>query len=242
MSQHSEGPRKAIGKSGREEIRREVPELIFLRGTARGCPVGTAHDREVPEVDMPGPMTVAEAQRESRTVFLGGSVGQLVSGAIWLLSAGLSTWVGTREGIIALVVGGMFIYLLTQLVLWLRGRPWALGRENPLRYLAMQVAFFVPLTLPVVGGAALHNVNWFYPGCMIIVGAHYLPFMFLYGMWEYGVLAVILLGGGFLLGVTMPDEFSFGGWLSGAALLVFGFVAGRIARREQLLPAPPSPP
>jgi hypothetical protein len=39
-------------------------------------------------------MTVADAQREVRTVFLGGSVGQLVSAAIWLLSAGLSTWVG----------------------------------------------------------------------------------------------------------------------------------------------------
>jgi hypothetical protein len=25
------------------------------------------------------------------------------------------------------------------------------------------VAFIVPLTLPVVAGAALHNVNWFYP-------------------------------------------------------------------------------
>src|SRR6516165_6498159 len=105
------------------------------------------------------PMTVADAQREVRTVFLGGSVGQVVSGAIWLLSAGLSTWVGTREGIIALVVGGMFIYPLTQLVLRLLGRPWALPRDNPLRQLGIQVAFTVPLTLPVVGGAALHNVN-----------------------------------------------------------------------------------
>ena len=130
------------------------------------------------------PMTVADAQRDVRTVFLGGSVGQVVSGAIWLLSAGLSTCVGTREGILALVVGGTFIYPLTRLVLRLLGRPGALAPNNPLRPLAVQVAFFIPLTLPVVGGAALYNVNWFYPGCMIVVGAHYLPVMLLYGMWQ----------------------------------------------------------
>jgi hypothetical protein len=171
------------------------------------------------------PMTVADAQREVRTVFLGGSVGQLVSGAIWLLSASLSTWVGMREGILSLVVGGMFIYPLTQLVLRLLRGPWALPPDNPLRPLAVQVAFIVPLTLPVVGGAALHNVNWFYPGCMIVVGAHYLPFMFMSGIWQYGVLAGALLGGGVLLGLQAPHEFALGGWLAGAAMLLFGIAA-----------------
>jgi hypothetical protein len=184
-------------------------------------------------------VTVADAQREVRSVYLGGSVGQLVSGAIWLLSAGLGTWVGTREGILALVVGGMFIYPLTQLVLRLLGGPWALAPGNPLRQLAVQVAFTVPLTLPVVGGAALHNVNWFYPACMIIVGAHYLPFMFLYGMWQYAVLAAALLAGGFLLGLLAPQVFVLGGWLAGAALMLFGGAAGWIARRERLSPAAP---
>jgi len=130
-------------------------------------------------------MTVTDAQREVRSVFLGGSIGQLVSGIIWLFSAAVSTWVGIRQGIIVLVVGGMFIFPLTQLALRVAGRPATLSRENPLRQLAIQVAFIVPLTLPVVAGAALHNVNWFYPACMIIVGAHYMPFIFLYGMREY---------------------------------------------------------
>jgi hypothetical protein len=184
-------------------------------------------------------MTVADAQREVRTVFLGGSVGQLVSGAVWLLSACLSTWVGTREGILALVAGGVFLYPLTQLVLRLLGGPGALGRANPLRQLAVQVAFIVPLTLPVVGGAALHNVNWFYPGCMIVVGAHYMPFMFMYGMWQYGVLAAALLAGGFLLGTLAPHEFALGGWLAAAAMLLFGGFAGGIARRERLAGSSP---
>jgi hypothetical protein len=183
-------------------------------------------------------MNIAEAQREVRTVFLGGS-GQLVSGAIWLASAGLGTWVGVREGITALVVGGMFIYPLTQVVLRLMGGPSALSPANPLRQLAIQVAFIVPATLPVVGGAALHNVNWVYPGCMIVVGAHYMPFIFLYGMWQFGVLAAALLAGGFLLGTMWPHEFALGGWLAGAAMALFGVAAGVLARRERAARAAP---
>ena len=182
-------------------------------------------------------MTVTDAQREVRSVFLGGSIGQLVSGIIWLFSAAVSTWVGIRQGIIVLVVGGMFIFPLTQLALRVAGRPATLSRENPLRQLAIQVAFIVPLTLPVVAGAALHNVNWFYPACMIIVGAHYMPFIFLYGMREYAVLAAVLMGGGITLGMIMPDKFNVGGWLGGAALVVFGVVAGRLAQRERSLAA-----
>lgn len=43
-------------------------------------------------------MTVADAQREVRSVFLGGLFGQVVSGAIRLLSAASSPWGGIRQG------------------------------------------------------------------------------------------------------------------------------------------------
>ena len=72
-------------------------------------------------------MLISEAQREVRTVYLGGFVGQLVSALIWL-----------------------------------------------------------------AGAAALHKPGWFYPASMIIVGAHYLPFVFLYGMKTFAVLAAAL--------------------------------------------------
>ena len=34
---------------------------------------------------------------------------------------------------------------------------------------------------------------------MILLGAHYLPFVFLYGMRMFAVLAAILVGGGILI-------------------------------------------
>ena len=180
-------------------------------------------------------MTVVEAQWEVRTVFLNGAVGQLVAGVVWLVSAAFASWGSIRQAILAVVVGGMFLYPLTQLLLRLSRRPFALTPENPLRHLAMQVAFLIPLTLPVVGGAALHNVNWFYPGCMVVVGAHYLPFVFLYGMWHYGVLSAVLIVGGALLGLKVPDAFSPGGWLTGTVLVLF---AGWVALTRVEKPAP----
>src|SRR5436190_5318337 len=130
-------------------------------------------------------MNVTEAQREVRTVYVGGFYGQLVSGAIWLVSAGLTTWVSPRAGILALVFGGMFIFPITQLLLRASGRPASLSSGNPFRELAMEIAFLVPLLLPLVGAATLHRAAWFYPAMMIVVGAHYLPFSFLYGMRQF---------------------------------------------------------
>ncbi len=169
-------------------------------------------------------MEIREAQREVRTVFLGGSVGQAVSGVIWLVSAALGTWVSVQYGIIALAVGGAAIFPLTQLTLKLLGKRAALERTNPFNQLAMQTAFIVPLSLPLIGAAALYNVNWFYPAFMLVVGTHYMPFMTLYGMWQYGVLAALFIGGGVFIGMYLPDSFVLGGWIGGAILLAFAVV------------------
>lgn len=179
-------------------------------------------------------MLVRDAQREVRSVFLSGAIGQLVSGVLWAGSAALGTWGSPRRAILFLALGGVFIFPVTQLVLRLMGRRSSLSKENPLTGLAMQIAFTVPLSLPLVGAATLHNVSWFYPALMVVVGAHYLPFIFLYGMWEFGVLAALLLGGGVALGMRMPHDFILGGWFTAAVLLLFaGYAAATHPRRER---------
>lgn len=106
------------------------------------------------------------------------------------------------RGSLLLAFGGALIFPVTQLVLRLMGRRASLGPDNPMGRLAMQVAFTIPLNLIVVGGATLHRVNWFYPGCMIVVGSHYLPFVHLYGMWQYAVLGALLVAGGVAIGAS----------------------------------------
>src|SRR5689334_15440233 len=126
-------------------------------------------------------MTLQEAQCESREIYLGGGPGQMVCAALWLASAAAGTWATPRLAVLILLIGGFFIFPLTQLSLRAMGGPASLSSDNPLRWLALQVALIVPLCLPVVLGATAHRLGWFYPGAMIVVGAHYLPFQFLYG-------------------------------------------------------------
>ena len=166
-------------------------------------------------------MDIKSAQQDVRSAFLSGSVGQAVSGSIWLISSMLGTWVGERPAILVLALGGVFIFPLTQWTLRLLGRSGALPRAHPMNQLAMQVAFIVPLSLPVVGAASLHNINWFYPAFMVIVGVHYMPFIFLYGMWEFAILSTLLIGGGVAIGLLLPGVFVAGGWYTGTMLTLF---------------------
>jgi hypothetical protein len=177
-------------------------------------------------------MQIQEAQKEMRTVLLNGSVGQAVSGIIWLVSAALATFVSPNTGITVLVLVGIFIFPLTLLALRLMGRSAAIRKENPFNFLAMQTAFIVPLCLPVVGGAALYNLDWFYPAFMIVVGAHYLPFMTLYGMWQFGPLGGVLIFAGVALALWLPGlGFAAGGWFTGAVLILFALYAAALSRR-----------
>ena len=74
-----------------------------------------------------------------------------------------------------LVLLGIFIFPMTQLLLRLMRRPASLPKGHPMNALAMQVAFVLPLSLPLVFAAAAYRQNWFYPAFMIALGAHYLP-------------------------------------------------------------------
>jgi hypothetical protein len=177
-------------------------------------------------------MQIADAQKDVRTVFLGGFPGQLVSSVIWFASAATLSWYSFRAGVAVLVFGGMFIFLLEQLLLRLMGRPHCLPKGHPMNGLAMQIVFTVPLSIPLVLAAAIHRHAWFYPAFMIVVGCHYLPFIFLYGMWQFGVLAALLIGSGLLIGLYLPTAFALGGWLTAAILLVFAFVGRRVALSE----------
>jgi hypothetical protein len=177
-------------------------------------------------------MVAAEAQAEVRQVYRGGFMGQLVSGLLWLASAVAGT-VGTpRTAMVVLIVGGFLIFPLTTLGLRLMGGPWKLSRENPLNELGMQVAFVLPLCLPLVLAIASHHEEWFYPAFMVALGAHYLPFVFLYGMRMFYVLGFGLVGLGVAVAHQSHWSFAMPAWITGAVLLGFSGLGLVLAGRE----------
>lgn len=169
-------------------------------------------------------MLVQDAQREVRTVFVGGFWGQLVSSAIWLASAAVGTWISPRAGILTVVFGGFFIFPLTQLMLRLSGGPASVSKENPLGNLGMQIAFTVPMSMLLLVPVTAFRLNWFYPALMVLVGAHYLPFTFLYGMRMFIPLCAVLVGGGVVIALYFAGSFSLGGWIGGLTLFIFAWI------------------
>jgi hypothetical protein len=176
-------------------------------------------------------MQITDAQRDVRETFMGGFAGQLVSAIIWAISAAVCTWHSLRlaEGI--LLLGGIFIFPLTQLLLRSIGHAYALPKGHPMNALGMQVALTLPPTLILVIAIAAFRPGWFYPAVMIALGAHYIPFIFQYGMWQYGVLSATLISSGFLIALYLPIPISFGGWLTAVVLLAFAFVGRQVTRR-----------
>jgi hypothetical protein len=177
-------------------------------------------------------MEIINAQRDVRQTFMGGFAGQLVSSALWCASAAGCTWHSFRLGELILILGGFFIFPLTQLLLRSVGHAYALPKGHPMNALGAQVAFTLPLTLPVVIGIAALRPVWFYPALMITLGAHYLPFIFMYGMWQFGVLSATLIVSGVAIGMYVPTPVGFGAWLTAGLLFVFAFVGRDVARSE----------
>ncbi|HEY2460166.1 MAG TPA: hypothetical protein VGI16_05145 [Candidatus Acidoferrum sp.] len=171
-------------------------------------------------------MLIEDAQREVRTSYLGGFWGQMVSGGIWLTSAALGTWSTPRSAIITLVVAGFFIYPLTVLLLRASGRR-PLSPGNSLYFLGMQVAFTLPLSMLLVAPVTAFRLNWFYPSLMVLLGAHYIPFTFLYGMRMWVPLSALLIGSGVGIALYWPFFFSTGAWVTAGLLFVFA-VIGRM--------------
>ena len=106
-------------------------------------------------------MEIEDAQREVRSVYIGGFGGQLVSAVIWLVSPALGTWVTPKTSILVVVISGFFIFPLTQMLLRLSGRRARVSKENPLHWLGMQVAFVLPFAMLLLVPVGYFRLNWF---------------------------------------------------------------------------------
>ena len=173
-------------------------------------------------------MTISDAQGDVRRLYAGGFYGQLVSAAVWLSAAAAATWVSPGSAVVVLFLGGVLIFPLTWTVIRLHGRPASLPAGHPMAGLAIQIAFTVPVGLVVVIAMLGGRSELFFPASTVVVGAHYLPFVFLYGMRLFAVLAAALVVPGLVLLLWVPVPLAVGGWTTGATLAVFALLLHRL--------------
>lgn len=178
-------------------------------------------------------MDIASAQAEVRRVYSGGFPGLLISSAVWFASAVLGTWWSWPAAMWSLVIGGAFIFLCLELFLRLIGHNPALSPQNPLNPLTFQLVALLPLLLPLVVAAFLHRAEWLYPAFMIALGAHFLPFMFLFGMWQFGALGMLMALSGLVFGLADKDSFVVAGWYGAVVQLLFAFMALSVVRGDR---------
>lgn len=183
-------------------------------------------------------MDIRDAQREMRSSALGGFWGQLLYSILYLVSAAVGTWSTPRASILTAIVAGSLIFPLMQLALRIEGRP-PLSRGNPLYSLGRQVAFVLPLSMLLLWPVGLYRLNWFFPALMVLLGAHYLPFVTTFGMRMFYFLAAILVSAGYVIALRFSGSFSTGAWVTGFVLFVFAWI-GRVTvtREERALMAP----
>ena len=165
-------------------------------------------------------MDVEAAQRDVRRVYRGGFSGPLVSALIWAAASAVYQWGSAAAAMAVLFVGGVLIFPLSSLVLKTMKGPAFLPKGHPSVALAMQSAFTVPLGLLVAIALGTLTPSLFLPASLIIVGAHYLTFISLYGMRVYGVLAGVLVGVGAAAIFAVPALRGASGWIGAAVLLV----------------------
>jgi hypothetical protein len=175
-------------------------------------------------------MDISEAQADVRRVYRAGFPGPAVSAVVWAVANAVFVWGSATTGMVVLFVGGMLIFPLTTLVLKVMGGPASLPKGHPSTSLAMQSAFTVPFGLLVALVLGAYEPALFFPASLIIVGAHYLVFVSLYGMRLFAVLAGVLIALGTLVLFLLPSLGSISGWLSAAVFAIFAVILFRAAR------------
>ena len=169
--------------------------------------------------------------KEIRQSYLGGFSILLIEGFFWILAGIFWDFVSFKIGILVIIISGTFIYPLSQLLQIILKRP-KIRKENPLNLLFTQISLIIPFSFPLIFLLTKENVNLFFPALTIIIGAHYLPFIYAYKLKTYWVLAPLLVVGGSLFGFIVPDNIYYCAYYTGSLLLLFAILNRYLIKKE----------
>ncbi len=142
-------------------------------------------------------MNIQDAQYDMRRAYLGGGLGVLVSGIVWLIAGAVTHLFSVQAGIVALFIGGMGIHPLSTVLSKAfkhSGKP---SPTNPLNNLALEATFLLFVGLFLAYAVSQLRVEWFFLVMLLMIGSRYLIFSTIYGMRHYWLLgaSLALMGG-----------------------------------------------
>ena len=170
---------------------------------------------------------------EFRRCHWGAAVYLAVESLLWLLSATLGAAGQIPAAMLILLLGGMFVYPVSTGISRLLKMPKP-DPSNRLAILVTWIALTIPLGIPLVFMATSGSgQNLFFPAFAVLVGAHWLPFAYVYAMKSFVALAAILVLAGILFGFVLPQFFAACGFVTGGVLLLFAILHFFIVRSER---------
>jgi len=110
--------------------------------------------------------------------------------------------------------------------------PLILTRYNCRPLAGGNISLIIPFSLPIVLMVTLGNVNLFFPALTIIIGAHYLPFIYAYNLKTYWILSILLVIGGSFFGFILTGSFDYCAYYTGSMLLLFAILNRYLTQEE----------
>jgi len=169
---------------------------------------------------------------ELRATYLGAFPHTLFTALIWIVSGLWGHYFSKPQSILIFIIGGTFIFPGGELIRKIMRAPNVLSKENDLPQLFTLLAITIPLSYPIIYLIVRNNLDLFYPSFSILIGAHYLPFIYGYRMYTFGLLAFLLVATGTLLSIFYPTGFVFPALITGSILLLFAFLHYFIIKKQ----------
>jgi hypothetical protein len=171
---------------------------------------------------------------EMRITYLGAVPHTIFTSLIWLISGALGIVYSKSIAILFFLIAGTFIFPGGELIRKLFKTPNAISKNNKLPLFFTLLAMTVPMSYPLLYFICKSNINLFFPAFTVLIGAHYLPFVYGYHMHSFGVLSILLVGVGTWSGIELMEYFSLQAFLTGGILLVFAILHFIKIKREFL--------
>lgn len=168
-------------------------------------------------------LTVAAAQQDMRTAYLGGAPGLFVSGTVWIIAGLVCLWKSPQVAVWALYAGGVLIHPISTLLTRLLGRPARHAAGNPLGILALASTVWMILMLALTYGISLWRIELFFPAMLFVIGGRYLTFATMFGTKLFWVCGAVLALAGYQL-ARLHAEPALAAFAGGAIEIVFGIV------------------
>jgi hypothetical protein len=169
---------------------------------------------------------------EFRFTYLAAAPHSITVGILWIISGLISNYTSTITAILFFFFATAVNFPIGELIRKLMKAQNRMSEDNNLAKLFPLLSFTIPLSIPIVFMACQYNINWFFPAFAVLIGAHYLPFVWAYQMPTFAVLGISIVVSASFIGYYYSNSFNLAAYVTGALIVLFGILHLIMVKKE----------